>query len=80
MNTSQAPLGVASTDRAALNALVDSTWAARWKRKAGWDTDADLSRWHGVEVDAQGRVVKLTLNENNLAVMMYCCVLLGADD
>jgi len=36
-----------------------------WKRKDGWDTDADISSWHGVTV-RDGHVVALRLSNNNL--------------
>eukprot|EP00752_Nemacystus_decipiens_P001249 g1247.t2 len=54
------------TDRAALSALFRSTGGAEWRRKDNWDTGADLSRWFGVKVDAQGRVVRLALVGNFL--------------
>ncbi|CAN0220260.1 unnamed protein product, partial [Scytosiphon promiscuus] len=57
---------MASTDRDALVVLLHSTGGAGWKRNDNWGTDADLSLWHGVAVDDQGCVVKLSLEENNL--------------
>ncbi|CAM9716461.1 unnamed protein product, partial [Ectocarpus sp. 12 AP-2014] len=57
---------MSSEDRAALVALFRSTGGTRWHQKACWDTDADLSRWYGVEVNDHGRVVELILNYNNL--------------
>eukprot|EP00752_Nemacystus_decipiens_P001344 g1333.t1 len=57
---------MAMTDRAALSALFRSTGGAEWHRKDNWDSDADLSRWLGVEVDARGRVTHLRLEKNNL--------------
>ena len=53
-------------DRAALVALFRSTGGARWKYNNNWDTDADLSQWRGVQVNVDGRVVKLRLSSNNL--------------
>lgn len=55
-----------SADRDALVALFRSTGGANWKKKDNWDTDADLSQWHGVKVDDQGRVAKVLLYNNNL--------------
>ena len=49
------------TDRDALVALYGSTGGPGWTNRSGWLTDAPLRRWHGVKVDAQGRVVGLNL-------------------
>ncbi|CAM9596837.1 unnamed protein product [Ectocarpus fasciculatus] len=57
---------MSSRDRAALVALFRSTGGVRWIQKHNWDTDADLSRWYGVQVNGDGRVVKLRLAYNNL--------------
>lgn len=55
-----------STDRDVLLILYWSTGGANWKKNDNWDTDADVSRWHGVKVNEQGRVVELQLGGNNL--------------
>lgn len=57
---------MAFTDRDVLLALFRSAGGPNWSRKQNWDTDAELSKWDGVWVDGQGRVVKLDLRENNL--------------
>ncbi|CAN0310008.1 unnamed protein product, partial [Scytosiphon promiscuus] len=57
---------MAQTDREALLVLYRSTNGPGWERKQGWDTRADLSKWHGVEVNDQGLVVELSLDRNNL--------------
>ena len=57
----------AASDRLALEALFKSCGGGGWKRKGGWMTEAELGEWEGVEVDAEGRVVKLFLFNNNLA-------------
>jgi hypothetical protein len=56
-----------ASDRLALESLFKSCGGAAWKRKGGWMTDAALGEWKGVAVDAEGRVIKLDLYENNLA-------------
>lgn len=56
----------ASTDRDALGALFRSTGGPGWTRGDNWNTDADLSTWAGVKTNERGRVVKLSLDENNL--------------
>lgn len=55
-----------TTDRRALLALYGLTGGATWNNNDNWDTDVELSLWHGVGVDAQGRVVTLKLPYNNL--------------
>lgn len=55
-----------STDRAVLAALFQVTGGAGWLRNTNWGTDAELSTWFGVEVNDQGRVLKLDLKINNL--------------
>lgn len=61
-------------DRDALVALFRATGGASWKRKQNWDTDAELSAWFGVEVNNQGRVVKLNLEWNNLQGNSNCSI------
>ncbi|CAN0467871.1 unnamed protein product, partial [Scytosiphon promiscuus] len=56
---------MASRDRHALIALYNATGGANWMDSTNWNTDADLSEWHGVEVH-EGCVVKLFLYGNNL--------------
>ncbi|CAN0002774.1 unnamed protein product [Scytosiphon promiscuus] len=57
---------MAQADREVLLVLYRSTNGPYWKEKEGWDSSADLSKWHGVGVNDQGRVVKLSLIFNNL--------------
>lgn len=57
---------MAQTDRKALVALYNATRGAQWKENHNWNTDADLSQWHGVEVNDQDRVVALSLANNGL--------------
>ena len=57
----------ASTDRVVLRALYETTKGAGWKNASNWLSDAPLADWYGVEVDADGRVTKLELGENDLA-------------
>ena len=53
-------------DRAALVALYNATNGAGWTNNANWNTNAPLDQWFGVNTDADGRVVDLTLGNNNL--------------
>ena len=58
--------GSPETDRQALVDLYNRTDGANWKHNSNWLTDAPLSDWYGVRVDANGRVVELTLAQNGL--------------
>lgn len=62
----QVLFAMASTDRAALVALFRSTNGAAWWFNNNWDVGAQLSTWHGVEVNREGRLVKLGLTGNSL--------------
>ncbi|CAB1107010.1 unnamed protein product [Ectocarpus sp. CCAP 1310/34] len=57
---------MSSIDRAALIALFRSTDGANWKWKSNWNTDAGLATWEGVSLNHAGRVVELSLPNNNL--------------
>lgn len=51
---------MASTDRGTLEALLPWMGGLSWDLQS-WATHAELSTWHGVTVDKDGRVVKLAL-------------------
>ena len=55
-----------AADRAALVAFYRATGGNGWDRKDNWLSDAPLSSWHGVETNAQGRVIQLRILQNNL--------------
>ena len=55
-----------SPDRDALVAIYNATDGANWRRNSNWLTDAPVDEWHGVDTDAAGRVVRLTLSTNDL--------------
>ncbi|CAN0452945.1 unnamed protein product [Pylaiella littoralis] len=57
---------MSETDREALVALYNATGGASWNNNRNWNTDADLSKWHGVQADGDGRVVSLRLCNNNM--------------
>lgn len=59
---------MATTDREALVALFQATDGDGWIRKDNWETFAGLSLWYGVNENEQGRVVELSLENNNLAL------------
>ncbi|CAM9583263.1 unnamed protein product [Ectocarpus sp. 4 AP-2014] len=54
------------TDREALVALYGVTGGANWTNNENWITIDDLSQWHGVRINDDGRVVRLQLFSNNL--------------
>ena len=56
----------AELDRAALEALYDSTDGANWTNSTNWKIDDDLGTWYGVLVTSDGRVTSLNLANNNL--------------
>ena len=55
-----------TSDRDILATLYRATGGPNWRNRDNWMTDAPLGRWHGVDVDADGRVIALHLVENNL--------------
>ena len=59
----------AELDTEALVALVGlytSTGGKNWTNRENWLSQAPLAAWHGVTVDAEGRVTGLDLSDNNL--------------
>ena len=57
---------VENPDRTALVAFYEATGGPNWRTNRGWLTDAPLGKWFGVSVDAQGRVTRLELYQNDL--------------
>ena len=56
-----------ASDRDILVAFYHATEGSNWVNNGNWLTDAPLGDWHGVRVDATGRVTGLTLEENGLS-------------
>ena len=54
------------TEREILEIFYDATGGPNWTNNDNWLTDAPLRTWHGVRVNGQGRVGRLSLNSNNL--------------
>ena len=54
------------TDYYPLVALYSGTDGRSWTNATNWASDTPLAEWHGVTVDANGRVKELNLAENNL--------------
>lgn len=56
------------SDRDILEAFYEATSVRfEWVRADNWLTAAPLEDWHGVSVDADGRVTSLVINANNLS-------------
>lgn len=72
------PVHWASTDLEVLLLLYRLTDGERWKRSDNWFTNREPSDWHGVEVNEEGRVVKLSLSSNNLQGILGLCALQSA--
>ena len=53
-------------DRAALVAFYNSAGGPQWINDWNWTTDQPLGKWNGITTDRYGRVIELTLNDNNL--------------
>jgi hypothetical protein len=53
-------------ERTALLAFYEALGGPDWIQQDFWGSDKPVSDWHGVETDAQGRVVRLTIYDNNL--------------
>ena len=53
-------------DRAVLVRLYEATNGPNWTNKENWLSTAPLGDWHGVTTDTNGRVVYLSLRDNNL--------------
>ena len=56
-----------ATDREVLEALYRTTGGPNWSDHANWLSDTPLSEWYGVDTDRNGRVMRLSLGDNNLA-------------
>ena len=54
-------------EKKALTALYHATDGPNWTNNDNWLSSASLGDWHGITVDADGRVSKIVLHGNNLA-------------
>ncbi len=60
------PVAAVASDRAALMAFYDATGGPDWEDNTNWGSTEPLESWHGVTVNARGRVVGLVLPDNAL--------------
>ena len=49
-----------------LRELYEATDGPNWRNNGGWMTDASQEEWHGVDIDAAGRLTGLDLSGNGL--------------
>jgi Leucine-rich repeat (LRR) protein len=54
-------------DRRALMDLYEATGGDSWHNNSGWGSGDPSGSWHGIEVNAEGRVVRVDLRANNLS-------------
>ncbi|WP_419942366.1 Ig-like domain-containing protein [Candidatus Palauibacter sp.] len=55
-----------AADRAVLVTLYNATDGSNWKDNTNWLSDRELSAWHGVATNRDGRVTTLKLSGNQL--------------
>lgn len=53
-------------ERRALMEFYAALGGHDWLERDFWGSDRPVGEWHGVETDAEGRVVRLTIYDNNL--------------
>lgn len=56
-----------TAQRAVLKQIYDALDGDNWTHKDGWNTDAPLNEWYGLEVDEDDYVVGINLASNNVA-------------
>ena len=59
-------LAIRDPERSALIAFHNATGGANWAENTNWLSGSPLSDWHGVETNADGRVLRLVLEANGL--------------
>lgn len=66
LNFKPSPEMQKATEKNALLALYNSTGGQSWTNNDNWCTEKPLSEWHGVFLNADGYIERITLNSNNL--------------
>lgn len=61
---------VRERERRALIEFYEALGGPDWIERDFWASDRPVGEWHGVETDADGRVVRLTIYDNNLTGAM----------
>lgn len=57
---------VRERERQAMIEFYEALGGPDWIERDFWGSDQPVGKWHGVETDAEGRVVRLTIYDNNL--------------
>ena len=57
---------VRDRERKALITFYEALGGSDWIERDFWTSDRPVGQWHGVQTDADGRVVQLTIYDNNL--------------
>jgi hypothetical protein len=66
LNSNRYDSGSIEGDRQALMDLYAATGGDSWQNNSGWGSGNPDDSWYGVEVDNEGRVVRLDLQDNGL--------------
>ena len=72
--TIAAVVDLPENDRDVLEILYDFARGEGWTDATNWLSHEPLSEWAGVETDDSGRVVKLTLRDNNLRGTLHSSI------
>lgn len=59
-------VGLRERERRALIEFYEALGGPDWIERDFWASDRPVGEWHGVATDAEGRVVQLTIYDNNL--------------
>ncbi len=65
--TAEVEIVLTLTDRQVLDSIYRLTGGEQWTDTTNWLSDEPLSEWYGVETNAAGKVVGLSLGNNGLA-------------
>ncbi len=57
---------VRDSERKAMIEFYEALGGPDWLERDFWGSDKPVGEWHGVTTDADGRVVQLTIYDNNL--------------
>src|SRR3954462_8123525 len=57
---------VRDSERKALTEFYEALGGPDWIERDFWGSDRPVGEWHGVTTDSEGRVVQLTIYDNNL--------------
>ena len=58
--------GLRESERRAMIEFYEALGGPDWIERDFWASDRPVGQWHGVTTDAEGRVVQLTIYDNNL--------------